>query len=212
MGCRVCDSTNLELVLDLGQQPWGNNFLQKDMLGDEVFYPLRLFFCVDCGTVQLDFTIPKEVMFGDHTYLSGVTSSLKNHFKEVADETVKKFFPDIASRKVSVLDIGSNDGSQLKYYESLGCDILGVESSVTTAKIAIVSRLTTCAIRSVDSVRDLPSGGRGVESLRGDDLAGGGKSSSELQVLPSTSVVPPAENGSITPAIPRGQQPGVVHR
>ena len=143
MGCRVCDSTNLELVLDLGQQPWGNNFLQKDMLGDEVFYPLRLFFCVDCGTVQLDFTIPKEVMFGDHTYLSGVTSSLKNHFKEVADETVKKFFPDIASRKVSVLDIGSNDGSQLKYYESLGCDILGVESSVTTAKIANDNNIPT---------------------------------------------------------------------
>ncbi len=143
MGCRVCDSTNLELVLDLGQQPWGNNFLQKDMLGDEVFYPLRLFFCVNCSTVQLDFTIPKEVMFGDHTYLSGVTSSLKNHFKEVADETVKKFFPDTASQKVSVLDIGSNDGSQLKYYESLGCDILGVESSVTTAKIANDNNIPT---------------------------------------------------------------------
>lgn len=29
MKCRVCDSEDLELVIDLGMQPWGNNFLKK---------------------------------------------------------------------------------------------------------------------------------------------------------------------------------------
>ena len=36
----------------------------------------------------------------------------------------------------SVLDIGSNDGTQLKHFQALGYDVLGVESSKTTARIA----------------------------------------------------------------------------
>jgi SAM-dependent methyltransferase len=36
----------------------------------------------------------------------------------------------------SVLDIGSNDGTQLKYYKALGYSVLGVESSKSTAAIA----------------------------------------------------------------------------
>ncbi|MGK7957983.1 MAG: methyltransferase domain-containing protein, partial [Crocosphaera sp.] len=132
--CRVCDSTNLELAIDLGHQPWCNNFLKPEQLGKEPFYPLRVLYCHDCGTVQLDYTVKKEIMFGDHTYLSGVTKSLSEHFKTVAHEVDDRFFKDTPNK--SVLDIGSNDGTQLKHFQALGYDVLGVESSKTTAKIA----------------------------------------------------------------------------
>ena len=42
MICRVCDSVKLEPVVDLGSQPWCNNFLKKSELGQEPFYPLRV--------------------------------------------------------------------------------------------------------------------------------------------------------------------------
>lgn len=132
--CRVCDSTNLELAIDLGHQPWCNNFLKPEEVGKEPFYPLRVLYCHDCGTVQLDYTVKKEIMFGDHTYLSGVTKSLSEHFKNVAHEVDDRFFKNTPNK--SVLDIGSNDGTQLKHFQALGYDVLGVESSKTTAKIA----------------------------------------------------------------------------
>ncbi|WP_088243805.1 class I SAM-dependent methyltransferase [Calothrix rhizosoleniae] len=132
--CRVCDSTNLELTIDLGSQPWCNHFLKPEEVGKEPFYPLRVLYCHDCGTVQLDYTVTKEIMFGDHTYLSGVTKSLSEHFKSVAQEIDTRFFSDTKGK--SVLDIGSNDGTQLKHFQALGYDVLGVESSKTTAKIA----------------------------------------------------------------------------
>lgn len=134
MFCRVCDSNNLELAIDLGSQPWCNHFLKPDEVGKEPFYPLRVLYCRDCGTVQLDYTVKKEIMFGDHTYLSGVTKSLSQHFKTVAQEIDDRFFQDTPGK--SVLDIGSNDGTQLKHFQALGYDVLGVESSKTTAKIA----------------------------------------------------------------------------
>ncbi len=134
MKCRVCDSANLELVVDLGDQPWCNNFLRKEDVGQEPFYPLRLLYCHDCYTSQLDFTVKKEIMFGDHTYLSGVTKSLSEHFKGIANEVDTRFMQGRGSK--SVLDIGSNDGTQLKHFQALGYEVLGVESSKTTSKIA----------------------------------------------------------------------------
>jgi len=132
--CRVCDSKNLEVVLDLGDQPWCNNFLKKDQIGKEPFYPLKLLYCHCCHTSQLDFTVKKEIMFADHTYLSGVTKSLSDHFKDVATRVDTSFF--LNRKNKSILDIGSNDGTQLKHFKKLGYDVLGVESSEGTSKIA----------------------------------------------------------------------------
>jgi SAM-dependent methyltransferase len=134
MSCRICDSVDLELAIDLGVQPWCNHFLKKEEIGTEPFYPLRVVYCHQCATVQLDYTVPKEVMFGDHTYLSGITQSLSEHFRMVAWEVDSRFFRDVPRK--AILDIGSNDGTQLKHYKSLGYDVLGIESSKSTAKIA----------------------------------------------------------------------------
>jgi 2-polyprenyl-3-methyl-5-hydroxy-6-metoxy-1,4-benzoquinol methylase len=63
-----------------------------------------------------------------------VTKSLSEHFRGVAQDVDARFFHEIQDK--SVLDIGSNDGTQLKHFKALGYDVLGVESSKTTAKIA----------------------------------------------------------------------------
>ena len=101
--CRICNKNDLIQVIDLGKQPWGNNFLNKNEIGNEKYYPLVLLFCNDCKVAQLNFTVKKEIMFGDHTYLSGTTSSLSNHFKDLRDEIIEKF--SINSKK-KILDIG----------------------------------------------------------------------------------------------------------
>lgn len=141
MICRVCDSRNLEPVIDLGNQPWCNHFLKKEECGREPFYPLRVVHCAECGTAQLDFTVKKEIMFGDHTYLSGVTKSLSGHFRKVAEEVDARFFAD--SKSKAVLDIGSNDGTQLKHFQKLGWRAQGVESSKTTARLAVEAGVPT---------------------------------------------------------------------
>ncbi|MBX9791544.1 MAG: class I SAM-dependent methyltransferase [Pirellulales bacterium] len=142
MLCRVCDSADLQPAVDLGRQPWCNHFLRPEQIGSEPVYPLRVVWCADCQTAQLDYTVRKEIMFGDHTYLSGVTRSLSNHFHEVASDVDRRFAGAAGGRK-SVLDIGSNDGTQLKHYRALGYDVLGVESSKTTARIANEAGINT---------------------------------------------------------------------
>ncbi len=154
MKCRVCDSTNLEHAIDLGSQPWCNHFLKAEEVGKEPFYPLRVVFCHQCRTSQLDYTVAKEVMFGDHTYLSGITKSLSEHFKKVASEVTDRFFSTKSKR--SVLDIGSNDGTQLKHFKELGYHVVGVESSKTTAKIANSAGINTVnAFFNLETAKEL---------------------------------------------------------
>jgi SAM-dependent methyltransferase len=141
MKCRVCGSSKLELAIDLGRQPWCNHFLRAEEVGKEPYYPLRVVHCGDCKTAQLDYTVKKEVMFGDHTYLSGVTKSLSEHFRHIAEEVDSLFFKSLPEK--SVLDIGSNDGTQLKHFKQIGYDVLGVESSKTTAQIANEAGIAT---------------------------------------------------------------------
>jgi SAM-dependent methyltransferase len=134
MNCRVCDSSDLELAIDLGMQPWCNHFLKPEEAGTEPTYPLRVVYCHKCGTAQLDYTVKKEILFGDHTYLSGITKTLSDHFATIAHEADERFLKD--KLKKNVLDIGSNDGTQLKHFQSMGYGVLGVESSKGTAAIA----------------------------------------------------------------------------
>ena len=141
MNCRSCNSTSLELLLDLGEQPWCNDFLPKERLGKESTYPLRLNYCEECELLQLDHTVPKETMFGDHCYLSGVTKTLVEHFYEVAKENVEQF--NMLPSDL-VIDIGGNDGSQMLQYKKAGVqNVVNVECAKRVSEISEANNILT---------------------------------------------------------------------
>ena len=135
--CRVCDSSNLQDVLDLGVQPWGNDF--KEMPGASEKYPLIGVFCKDCTTFQIKHNVSKEIMYDDHTYLSGANASMPEHFQKIADKACSNFGIDVNF----VADIGSNDGTLLKAYKNRGKKVLGIEPCESIAKIANESDIPT---------------------------------------------------------------------
>lgn len=141
-GCRVCGSSNLEQYLDLGNnQSWCNDFLTQDRIGKESTFPLRMVLCLDCFTSQLDYTVPKEHMFSNHTYVSGTTRTLKTHFLKLAEQVKEKY--NLQPHDL-IVDIGGNDGTHLLQYKSLGMtNLLNVESASNIAQIAIENGIDT---------------------------------------------------------------------
>lgn len=139
--CICCDSTNLELILDLGNQPWCNNFLTKEEVGKEEYYPLQLMCCKDCTFLQLSYFVPKEKMFSKHDYLSGTTKSLKKHFAEVAKDVTETYK---VPKDGLIIDIGGNDGTNLLTYRELGYNnLLNVEAARNIAEISIKNGIST---------------------------------------------------------------------
>jgi hypothetical protein len=129
--CRGCRKNNLELVLDLGIQPWGNHFVPNSEMLEIPKYPLQFFVCKSCWLAQIGYTVPKETMFVDHGYVSGTTKSLREHFKEIAGDIVNKI--NFESNDY-VLDIGGNDGTFLLEVKKHGMDVLNIDSGQLQAK------------------------------------------------------------------------------
>lgn len=142
--CRVCDSNKLELAIEFPDMPWANNFLTKEQLGHEKKYPLRVVHCADCRTAQLDHTVPKEIMFAEHSYRSGTTKSLAEHFQKICADVHINYHPERIMRQV--LDIGSNDGTFLKCFKNSGWDVLGVEACKSAAIDAIKNDIQTIPV------------------------------------------------------------------
>lgn len=134
MKCRCCASDQLQMVLDLGKQAWGNDFIpiKENLVSEE--YPLELFFCNDCSMVQIGYTVPKSKMFVDHAYLSGTTRALKDHFVAVAGEILQRVKFGAADY---ILDIGGNDGTFLEHFKEQGLKVLNVDSGKLQAKLSM---------------------------------------------------------------------------
>ena len=141
MNCRSCHGISHTSILDLGHHPWCNDFLTKERLGKEQEYPLHLVQCDQCELLQLNHTVPKEVMFKNHTYVSSTTKSLSKHFYELALENKCQF--DLQQDDL-ILDIGGNDGTQLLQYKKVGLEnVLNVESADNIAALSVDSGIPT---------------------------------------------------------------------
>lgn len=132
--CRICKNTKLEKILDLGEMPLANAFLDENQLGlDEIFYPLRVMWCESCGLLQIDEIVPPEILFRNYVYVSGTSEALRKHFEGLATEVVNNFN---LNRESLVVDIGSNDGTLLKEFKKFDVQVMGVEPAINIAKIA----------------------------------------------------------------------------
>lgn len=119
--CRVCGSTALTRVIDLGEQYLQGSFLKpgKEMPSMRKI-PMTLVRCDPtrdenaCGLLQMECTVPAEVLYSAYWYRSGTNDTMRNHLKGIVEE-VKEF---INKSDAKVLDIGCNDGTLLNYYPS----------------------------------------------------------------------------------------------
>jgi hypothetical protein len=140
--CRICNSTNLHLILDLGEQPPANSLIDKSQLDIiEPKFPLRLFWCSDCFLVQLLDIVNKEDLFNHYLYMTSASKPIVDHFKKYAVDIFNEFLNK--QENPFVVEIGSNDGSLLREFKKLGSSILGIEPASNLAKLANNSDITT---------------------------------------------------------------------
>lgn len=133
--CRLCDSKNLLKFLDLGFHPPSDNFLTEEQLcHEEMYYPLDVYSCLDCGLCQLGYVVPPELMFNEnYPYESSITKTLHKHFFSMTESICKKF--SIKPNSLAI-DIGSNVGVLLSCFKEQGLRVLGIEPSSNIAESA----------------------------------------------------------------------------
>ena len=149
--CIACGNSNLKLALDLHDQPLANNYVTKPVPQDE-YYPLAVNLCMDCYHLQLTHIVNPEIIYRDYAYVSGTSRTYLEYmewFAKWAREYSECFHGH-------VLDIGSNDGSQLDAFARLGFITYGVdpaENLFETSKNK--GHRVVCGFWNQDSINEL---------------------------------------------------------
>ena len=121
--CRSCKNKKLTKVFSLGSQYYTGIFPTKK--NDKISKGnLSLVFCNNCKLLQLENNFDANEMYGDnYGYMSSLNKSMMSHLKIKALNFKKKYK---LKNGHSVLDIGSNDGTFLSYFNKkfklYGCD------------------------------------------------------------------------------------------
>lgn len=142
--CRICQSQDLQKVVELTPTPPGNNFVfENDLDKLEQTFPLDLYFCKNCFHIQLGHVVDPQYLFqNDYSYVSSTSSVFVKHLSDYADYAVES----LGLKKSSlVIDIGSNDGTCLKHFKKLGMNVLGVDPATSIAEIANNDDIKTIA-------------------------------------------------------------------
>ncbi|MBI4351432.1 MAG: class I SAM-dependent methyltransferase [Elusimicrobia bacterium] len=117
--CRVCGSAALTPVIDLGDQYLQGLFVKPGKeLPPQRKIPMSLVRCDPkrdekaCGLLQMEHSVPPEILYSTYWYRSGTNATMKNHLKGIAEEAAA-----IVNKPAAlVLDIGCNDGTLFSYY------------------------------------------------------------------------------------------------
>lgn len=142
MDCRFCKRENIFKFLELGTMALANNFLTGAELKsiDEPKYPLDVFFCEECGLVQIGYAVPPDALFKEYIYFSATSDLVHKHADYLAKSFQKRFGLNGASQ---VVEIASNDGTVLTYFKRTGVRVLGIEPATNIAKVAIEAGIET---------------------------------------------------------------------
>jgi 2-polyprenyl-3-methyl-5-hydroxy-6-metoxy-1,4-benzoquinol methylase len=142
MNCRFCGKENIFKFLELGTMALANSFLTNEELKavKEPKYPLDVFFCEQCGLVQIGYVVPPNALFKDYIYFSATSDLVHKHATYLAKSFQSRFGLTGNSR---VVEIASNDGTVLQYFQKTGVKTLGVEPAANIAKVAVAAGVET---------------------------------------------------------------------
>lgn len=140
--CRMCLGRSLRKVLALTPTPPGNRFVAADELDKpETVYPLELYFCPDCHHLQLGHVVSPQILYqNSYSYVSSTAAEFVRHLQAYAAEMVGLFALAPGSL---VVDIGSNDGTCLRFFAQAGMKVLGVDPAKEIAERATTSGIPT---------------------------------------------------------------------
>jgi SAM-dependent methyltransferase len=129
--CRVCGSSALTAVIDLGDQYLQGSFVKPGKeLPPTRRIPTSLVRCDPtkderaCGLLQMEHTVPPEILYSAYWYRSGTNDTMRNHLRSIVEEVGNI----ITNEHATVLDIGCNDGTLLGFYPS-GYAKFGIDPS-----------------------------------------------------------------------------------
>jgi len=168
--CRSCEKPGLEPIISFGVTPLAYALVSSEKLGSpEITAPLDLVFCPHCALVQIDATVPPEILFcRDYPYFSSVSKSLLKHFADSAEHLMEIRG---LNKDSLVIEVASNDGYMLKNFADRNIPVLGVDPAEGPVKNAIEAGIPTmCTFFGKELAGKLKDEGKTADLVLGNNV------------------------------------------
>jgi SAM-dependent methyltransferase len=139
--CRGCAAVLAPPFVDLGSTPLANAFVRPERahVADPTF-PLAVSRCPSCHLVQITDTVDPDALFSEYVYFSSYSDLFLAHARALADALTERFRLGPGQH---VVEIASNDGYLLQYFQARGIPVLGVEPARNIAAAAVARGIPT---------------------------------------------------------------------
>ena len=132
--CRFCKVPLSHTFVDLGMSPPSNSYLNSQQLQSmERFYPLHAYVCPNCFLVQLDEFESPDLIFSNYAYFSSYSQNWLDHANKYVEHMINDFGIGPSHQ---VMEIASNDGYLLQFFDKHSVPVLGIEPAANVAKVA----------------------------------------------------------------------------
>ena len=167
--CRFCETKLNKTFVDLGMSPLCESYLTHEQLNHmEPFYPLHVFVCEECFLVQLEEYVSPEEIFSEYAYFSSYSDSWLKHAEDYVNMISTRL--DL-SRDNLVVELASNDGYLLQYFQEKGIPNMGIEPARNVAEAAIEKGINTVIeFFGEESAKELAGRGSYADLMIGNNV------------------------------------------
>jgi len=167
--CRFCGQPLKTTFVDLGMSPLANSYVKAEELQrPETFFPLHCYLCDGCFLVQLPEVEAPEEIFSDYAYFSSYSESWLRHCEAYVAQVAERFSLGESSQ---VVEIASNDGYLLQYFQARNVPVLGIEPAANVAAAAEKAGIPTrVRFFGQETARQLVEEGARADLLIGNNV------------------------------------------
>jgi SAM-dependent methyltransferase len=167
--CSFCRSDLEHTFVELGMAPLVSAYLEAgDLHKMEPFFPLHVYVCGECHLVQLPESQSPDQLFRDYPYFSSYSKSWLEHSRAYVEMMMERFGFGPSSQAV---ELASNDGYLLKYFQERGVPVLGIEPARNVAEVAQKAGIPTVSeFFGVRTAEKLSAEGTRADLLLGNNV------------------------------------------
>lgn len=131
--CRLCCSSSLKLILEFESIPFFDEIVTSGNRGREFSYPMRVYICQDCMSLQSLHDIDLHAYYESYNYVPSESEFVTSYMQSLVQYCSTHF--DLRQGS-TVLEVGASDGYLLELFRDAGSRVIGFEPAINLCEIA----------------------------------------------------------------------------
>lgn len=131
--CRLCESSDLFEFMQFDSIPFFDEVVEQKNIGNEFSYPMKIFFCQSCSSVQSQHDVNLHTYYNTYQYVASKSNFIRTYMEELVNYCVDHLDLKPCDK---VIEIGAADGFLLGLFNKAGAESLGFEAATNLCELA----------------------------------------------------------------------------